>query len=167
MIHPCLTCGACCAHFRIAFHWSETDPALGGTVPAGLTEKLDAHRVVMRGTYAPPMRCVALVGEIGKAAHCGIHAIKPSVCREVEPSWESGRHSPQCDKGRIAHGLPPLTPAVWEAFRAAQAAGQAITDPAASDSVEAVDVHGEEAQVDAGVDALRLGTVAGRAERDE
>ena len=110
MSHPCLSCGACCAYFRIAFHWSETDPFLGGTVPAELTEKLDPHRVVMRGTQSKTPRCVALVGTIGVAAHCGIHPIKPSVCREVEPSWEFGRHSPQCDKGRIAHGLAPLTP---------------------------------------------------------
>lgn len=143
MIHPCLSCGACCAHFRVAFHWSETDPALGGTVPAELTERLDAHRVVMRGTYAPPLRCVALVGEIGKAVHCDIHPGRPSVCREVEPSWESGQHSLQCDKSRSAHGLPPLTPAVWEAFRVAPAAGQAITDTAAPGSVDAVDVHGK------------------------
>jgi Fe-S-cluster containining protein len=59
---------------------------------------------------------VALVGTIGVAAHCGIHPIKPSVCREVEPSWEFGRHSPQCDKGRIAHGLAPLTPEDWLEF---------------------------------------------------
>lgn len=143
MIHPCLTCGACCAHFRVAFHWSETDPALGGTVPVELTERLDAHRVVMRGTYAPPLRCVALVGEIGEAVHCDIHPGRPSVCREVEPSWESGQHSLQCDKSRNAHGLPPLTPAVWEAFRAAPAAGQAIPDTAAPGSVDAVDVHGK------------------------
>lgn len=113
MSHPCLTCGACCAFFRIAFHWSETDPSLGGTVPVELTEKLDPHRVVMRGTQSKTPRCVALVGEIGVAAHCGIHPIKPSVCREVEPSWEFGRHSLQCDKGRIAHGLKPLTPEDW------------------------------------------------------
>ncbi|WP_426663436.1 YkgJ family cysteine cluster protein [Rhodanobacter aciditrophus] len=113
MSHPCLSCGACCAHFRIAFHWSETDPSLGGTVPVALTEKLDPHRVVMRGTQSKTPRCVALAGEIGVAAHCGIHPIKPSVCREVEPSWEFGRHSPQCDKGRIAHGLQPLTPEDW------------------------------------------------------
>lgn len=113
MLHPCLSCGACCAHFRIAFHWSETDPSLGGTVPAELTEKLDPHRVVMRGTQARQPRCVALQGTIGQAAHCGIHPIKPSVCRQVEPSWEYGRHSPQCDKGRIAHGLRPLLPTDW------------------------------------------------------
>ncbi|RBC12798.1 YkgJ family cysteine cluster protein, partial [Xanthomonas oryzae pv. oryzae] len=21
MAHPCLTCGACCAYFRVSFHW--------------------------------------------------------------------------------------------------------------------------------------------------
>lgn len=82
-------------------------------MPAELTEKLDPHRVVMRGTQAKQPRCIALKGTIGEAAHCGIHPIKPSVCREVEPSWEFGRPSPQCDKGRIAHGLEPLTPADW------------------------------------------------------
>ena len=38
--HPCLTCGACCAFFRVSFHWSEADPALGGQVPFELTESL-------------------------------------------------------------------------------------------------------------------------------
>jgi uncharacterized protein len=113
MVHPCLRCGACCAHFRVAFHWSETDPFLGGTVPVELTEKLDPHRVVMRGTQGRRPRCAALQGSIGEAAHCGIHAIKPSVCREVAPSWEWGEASPQCDKARIAFGLPPLTPDDW------------------------------------------------------
>jgi Fe-S-cluster containining protein len=70
----------------------------------------------MRGTQSKTPRCVALEGTIGVAARCGIHPIKPSVCREVEPSWEFGRHSPQCDKGRIAHGLAPLTPEDWLEF---------------------------------------------------
>lgn len=52
MIYPCLRCGACCAHFRVAFHWSEADFGLGGVVPVELTEKLDAHRLAMRGTWA-------------------------------------------------------------------------------------------------------------------
>ena len=39
-MHPCLTCGACCAHFRVSFHWSEADPEQGGAVPAALTEPL-------------------------------------------------------------------------------------------------------------------------------
>lgn len=36
--HPCLRCGACCASFRVAFHWSETDAHPGGITPAALTE---------------------------------------------------------------------------------------------------------------------------------
>jgi Fe-S-cluster containining protein len=115
MEHPCLRCGACCAYFRVAFHWSEADAALGGCVPQELTEKLDPHRLAMRGTDAAQPRCVALQGVVGQAAHCGIYAQRPSVCREVPPSWESGAGSPQCDKARLAHGLPLLTPQDWPA----------------------------------------------------
>ena len=113
MLHPCLRCGACCAYFRVAFHWSEADADLGGVVPPALTETLDPHRLVMRGTQASKPRCVALIGTVGDAAHCGIYEQRPSVCREVQPSWEFGVVSPQCDKARVAHGLPVLTPADW------------------------------------------------------
>lgn len=114
MQHPCLRCGACCAFFRVAFHWSEADASLGGAVPPNLTEKLGHHRLIMRGTHSSPMRCVGLQGAIGEAAHCGIYAQRPSVCRDVEPSWESGHISVQCDKARVAHGLPVLTLQDWE-----------------------------------------------------
>ena len=113
MLHPCLSCGACCAYFRVAFHWSEADAPLDGVVPPELTETLDPHRLVMRGTQASRPRCVALQGDVGTAAHCGIYERRPSVCREVEPSWEFGRPSAQCDKARLGHGLPPLTPEHW------------------------------------------------------
>lgn len=113
MDHPCLRCGACCAHFRVAFHWSEAEPFLGGMVPVELTEKLDPHRLAMRGTYAAAPRCTALQGTVGEAAHCRIYPQRPSVCREVAPSWEFGAVSPQCDKARLAHGLAVLTPQDW------------------------------------------------------
>ncbi|GLQ46845.1 zinc/iron-chelating domain-containing protein [Dyella lipolytica] len=113
MTHPCLRFGACCAHFRVAFHWSEADIAMAGDVPPALTEKLDPHRLVMRGTQASRPRCVALVGAVGQEAHCGIYAQRPSVCREVQPSWEFGTLSSQCDKARVAHGMSPLTPQDW------------------------------------------------------
>ncbi len=113
MLHPCLRCGACCAHFRVAFHWSEAESLLGGAVPAELTAKRDPHRLAMRGTESKPVRCVALQGEVGVQARCGIYAQRPSVCREVAPSWESGEASAQCDKARLAHGLPLLTPQDW------------------------------------------------------
>jgi uncharacterized protein len=113
MPHPCLACGACCAFFRVAFHWSESDRFLGGQTPPELTETLDPHRVVMRGTQARAPRCVALQGEIGQAAHCGIYAQRPSPCRELLPAWENGQPSPQCDRARAAHGLPALSPETW------------------------------------------------------
>jgi uncharacterized protein len=113
-MHPCLSCGACCAHFRVSFHWSEADPALGGQVPAELAEPLDSHRLSMRGTWARQPRCIALDAEIGARSRCTIHPQRPSVCREVTASWEFGQASPQCDKARNAHGLPALAPAEWQ-----------------------------------------------------
>ena len=112
-MHPCLTCGACCAHFRVSFHWSEADPDQGGVVPIELTEPLRVHERVMRGTSQKRPWCVALDAEIGTYSRCSIHPNRPSVCREVDASWEYGRPSPQCDKARIAHGLPALTLADW------------------------------------------------------
>ena len=114
-MHPCLSCGACCAAFRVSIHWSETEPNLGGGVPAELTEKIDAHRVAMRGTWERQPRCVALEAEIGRHSRCTIHPVRPSVCRAVDASWEHGAISAQCDKARTAHGLPVLTPRDWPA----------------------------------------------------
>ena len=113
MLHPCLTCGACCTQYRVAFHWMESDEFTEGGVPHELTERLDAHRLCMRGTYSDPIRCVALDSEIGVYSRCSIHPNRPSVCREVDASWEYGKASSQCDRARIAHGMAPLTLADW------------------------------------------------------
>jgi Fe-S-cluster containining protein len=112
-MHPCLTCGACCAHYRVAFHWLESDAATPGGVPAGMAETLDAHRLCMRGTHAAPIRCIALDADIGRSSRCTIHPRRPSVCRDVAASWESGVASTQCDRARMAHGLRPLVPGDW------------------------------------------------------
>ena len=111
--HPCLSCGACCACFRVSFHWSEADPALGRMVPFELTEPLRAHERVMRGTSQKEPRCIALDADIGRYSRCTIHDRRPSVCALVPASWEFGAASAQCDKSRIAHGLHALTPADW------------------------------------------------------
>jgi len=113
MSHPCKRCGACCAAFRVAFHWAETDAFPHGSVPQELTAKLDPHRVAMRGTDDTQMRCIALRGGIGAAVACGIYARRPSPCRELQPAWENGRASPQCDRARARHGLPPLRIEDW------------------------------------------------------
>ncbi len=99
---PCLACGACCAAFRVAFYWAEP-------VPAALTERLDPHRAVMRGTRADPVRCVALEGTVGQATRCAIYDDRPSPCRELAPSTPQAGN-PQCDAARARYGLPPLAP---------------------------------------------------------
>jgi Fe-S-cluster containining protein len=97
----------------VAFHWLETERADGTGVPGELTETLDAHRLVMKGTRNQPVRCEALAADIGHYARCTIYTQRPSVCREVSASWEFSEPSPQCDRARIAHGLAVLTPADW------------------------------------------------------
>jgi Fe-S-cluster containining protein len=82
-------------------------------VPSELTQPLDPHRVAMRGTYAGAIRCTALRGAVGDDAHCGIYTQRPSPCRELQPAWEDGAASPQCDQARAAYGLAPLSPALW------------------------------------------------------
>ena len=111
MSHPCLYCGACCAAFRVAFHWSETAPDSAWRVPSALTEPVDPHRLAMRGTHARAPHCVALRGRVGEAVHCAIYTQRPSPCRELQPAWADGRPSPQCDRARQRHGLAPLLPA--------------------------------------------------------
>lgn len=89
----------------------ESDTDAGGIVPPEFTVKLDKHRVAMHGTDQAKPRCLSLVGEVGRAAHCGIYAQRPSPCHDLQPAWENGEASPQCDRARIAHGMEPLTPA--------------------------------------------------------
>ncbi len=111
--HPCLRCGACCATFRVAFYWAEAEPMMGGKVPRELAAKLDPHRLAMRGTENGEARCVALQGDIGGHIACGIYERRPSPCRDLTPAWENGEPSPQCDRARLRHGLPALTPEDW------------------------------------------------------
>lgn len=93
-------------------HWMETDVS-GGGVPHALTETFGPHQVVMRGTWQSKPRCVALDADIGISSRCSIHAMRPQACRDVQASWESGEASPQCDRARLAHGLPALSAADW------------------------------------------------------
>ena len=121
MPHPCLSCGACCAAFRVSLHWSEADPELGGHVPVELTEPVRTHELAMRGTSQPSPRCIALDADIGRSSRCTIHARRPSTCRAVVPSWESGETSAQCDRARRKHGLPALAPEDWVVDEAGRA----------------------------------------------
>jgi Fe-S-cluster containining protein len=106
--NPCLSCGACCAYFRVSFYWAEGDDVEGGTVPVALTTRVGPWLRAMRGTEQVPPRCVALEGEIGRCVRCAIYERRPSVCREFAVSGQDGRRNELCDRARQAWGLPPL-----------------------------------------------------------
>ncbi|MEK8025754.1 MAG: hypothetical protein RLY78_3753 [Pseudomonadota bacterium] len=105
--NPCLSCGACCASFRVDFHADEL-LSEGGTVPDGLADRLGDTLCRMRGTDHARPRCAALVGQIGERASCGIHEWRPSPCREFGLRANSGLGDEACDRARARHGLPPL-----------------------------------------------------------
>lgn len=111
-MHPCLACGACCAYFRVSFHWSET-LAESLAVPPEATVAMSHHHLAMRGTEIVPPRCVALVGEIGELVYCSIYSSRPSSCRDFTASYENGEPNARCDQARVAKGLAALQPSDW------------------------------------------------------
>ena len=100
-LHPCLTCGACCASFRVDFAVCELDD-MGGTVPSGLAVDVNGSTCRMRGTDHVPSRCAALTGQVGSQVACGIYEWRPSPCREFAEGSDA------CERARARHGLPPL-----------------------------------------------------------
>lgn len=99
--HPCLSCGACCASFRVDFSVHELE-GMGGHVPAGLAVEVNGSTCRMRGTDHLPIRCAALTGQVGQKVACGIYEWRPSPCHELEAG------SLACERARARHGLPPL-----------------------------------------------------------
>lgn len=107
--NPCLSCGACCAYFRVSFYFGEVADERGGTVPPELTLPAGPLRACMKGTENGGQRCIALRGEIGQPGiFCTIYEQRPSPCREF-PAWlEDGSPNPDCQRVRARFGLPPL-----------------------------------------------------------
>ena len=109
--NPCLSCGACCAHFRVSFYCGEVAGENGGYVPLELVQPLGPLRVCMVGTENGHGRCVALRGELGQPGiHCAIYENRPSPCREFEVWQPDGSVNPDCQRLRLARGLPALNP---------------------------------------------------------
>lgn len=104
MSQACLACGACCAAFRVSFYWAESDAHPAGTVPQHLTTPLTPHHVAMRGTEKHPIRCIALAGEVGQSASCGIYPLRSTTCRDFSAGDD------HCAAARQKHGLAPLPP---------------------------------------------------------
>ena len=98
----CTSCGACCANYRVDFSVYERED-MGGQVPYGLTEEVNASTCRMRGTDHVPVRCAALTGKVGERATCGIYEWRPSPCREFEEGSDA------CQRARMRHDLPALT----------------------------------------------------------
>ncbi len=97
----CQRCGACCANFRVDFSIYELDEN-GGPVPSGLTVPVNGNTCRMRGTDHVPIRCAALVGQIGQRISCGIYEWRPNPCREFIEGSEA------CNRARARHELPPI-----------------------------------------------------------
>ena len=99
--HPCLSCGACCAAFRVDFSVYESQEH-GGRAPLGLIEPVTEFTCRLRGTdYARP-RCAALTGTVGQQVACGIYEWRPSPCREFAAGSDA------CNRVRQRHHLPVL-----------------------------------------------------------
>ncbi|MEY4592435.1 MAG: hypothetical protein RIR18_1330 [Pseudomonadota bacterium] len=102
--NPCLSCGACCAAYRVDFHPAELaggEFAWGEGVSPEIVVRLAPNLVRMLGTDLAEPRCIALLGEIGESVICVIHPERPSPCREFETCHDA------CAKARARHHLRP------------------------------------------------------------
>ncbi len=97
--NPCLSCGACCATFRVSFYWSEAD-SLG--LPETLTERINPFMKCMKGTDSATPRCALLAGTIGKKTACTAYEMRPSPCRELLPGDD------KCNRARLRHGMEEI-----------------------------------------------------------
>ncbi len=111
-LHPCLTCGACCATYRVSFHYLEMRPDSHG-VPEGMSVQISPYQNAMMGTNQENPRCIALRGVVGELASCGIYQNRPNCCRIFEASFENGAPHTSCDEARAGKGLRALSPDDW------------------------------------------------------
>lgn len=110
-LNPCVSCGACCAYFRVSFYWAEAENG-GGVVPSSLTEQVTPFLSCMQGTNRKTPRCTALEGNIGQSVSCSIYLNRPSACREFDMSGEHDTPNEACDRARAHYGLPALSTSV-------------------------------------------------------
>lgn len=110
-LHPCQTCGACCASYRVSFYWREAEKADSDhPVPPKYWLEADPRVRILKGTedkHHP--KCVALKGRIGEFVTCEIYSNRPSPCRNFQASYETGVYNSRCDEARAKHGLKPIT----------------------------------------------------------
>lgn len=93
----CLSCGACCAFFRVSFYGAEAV-----AIPAQMVEDLSPVYSCMVGTNQTQPHCIALEGKIGERVGCRIYPVRSSTCKQVQMG------DSQCQKARAAYGLIAL-----------------------------------------------------------
>lgn len=105
--YDCQPCGACCRN--PAFNREHGLVDYVQVFPADALFKMKGLRATLTarngdGEWHMRMnerdRCVALEGEIGHHTACGIYALRPGVCRRVEPGDD------KCIIARQENGLP-------------------------------------------------------------
>ena len=99
----CLSCGACCAYFRVSFYWAE-----GLNMPEHYTEPVTPIYSCMAGTNQVQPKCIALFGAIGQQVSCTMYEARSSTCKEVQIADE------QCNKARVAHNMLPFVEIEYE-----------------------------------------------------
>lgn len=116
--HPCQSCGACCASYRVLFYWREAEKRDSDhpVPPNYWLESSDRARILKGTENKHHPKCIALKGRIGEFVTCEIYSHRPSTCRNFQASYESGLHVPRCDEARAKHGLRPLTKQDFLAF---------------------------------------------------
>jgi len=113
-LHPCQTCGACCAAYRVSFYWLAAAPQTENAIPQEFVEDLSESHSCMKGTNAKHNpKCAALSGRVGENVSCSIYLRRPIPCRLFKASFEEGVHCPRCDEARAKHGLAPLSNKDW------------------------------------------------------
>jgi Fe-S-cluster containining protein len=107
--NPCLSCGACCQHFRVSMYMGEMASSPGGTVPDEWVSAVNPFIVCMKGTEKGHGRCIALRGAVGKPGiRCEIYHRRPTPCREYRVWLDDGTPNPDCQRLRANIGLAPL-----------------------------------------------------------
>ncbi len=109
MVNPCVSCGVCCALYKVVIEPDETTDQPGGVVPVELTVTSRNKRRFMKGTETFRKRCMALTGTVGANVGCSIYEQRPMACRRFAASWEAvDGGNPLCNRARVMHGLPPF-----------------------------------------------------------
>lgn len=97
----CMSCGACCQTYRVSFHWKEAETL---DIPEDLIEPVNNIFVCLAGTNLASPRCNMLDGKVGEKVKCNMYEKRPSPCHEVKVGDD------KCNRARLRHGLPPITP---------------------------------------------------------